>query len=48
MLEFKTIAYENIFALRSKFKMIFYFLFDDEYPEELGAKRHIGTLGKEK
>ena len=22
------------------------FLYDDEYPEELGAKRHIGTLGR--
>ena len=47
-LEYKTVANENVYAPRSRFKGIFNFLFDDEYPEELGAKRHIGTLGKEK
>jgi len=47
-LELKAVAYEYNIVRRSKFKMIFNFLCDDEYPEELGAKRHIGTLGAEK
>jgi len=31
--ERETVACVNSIALRSKFKMIFYFLLDDEYPE---------------
>ncbi len=48
ILEFKTVARESVHAPHSKFKMIFYFLCDDEYQEERGAKRHLGTLGAEK
>ena len=33
ILEFKTVARESVHAPHSKFKMIFYFLLDDEYPE---------------
>ena len=46
--EHKTIAYVCVFALRCRFKMIFDFLYDEEYQEERGAKRHLGTLGAEK
>ena len=48
MQENKIVAHENIHAPRSRFKGIFNFLSDDVYPEELGAKRHIGTLGIKK
>ena len=46
--ERKIVARVRGYALRSKFKMIFYFLRDDEYREVRGAQRHLGTLGAEK
>ena len=43
-----TVARETVRALRSRFNGIFNFLCDEEYREERGAKRHLGTLGAEK
>ena len=46
--ERKNVAHVRVHASRSRFNGIFNFLCDEEYREERGAQRPLGTLGAEK